>query len=393
MRFDIKSEIFIACPDRMAPWLEQELLELGYAAIETNRTGVRVEGTLHDCVRLNLRLRCGTQVRYSLGAFRANHPDDIRNRVTRLEWEVVIPGGGYFSVTNSAEHFTLNNTMYLNLLVKDAVVDRFREKTGTRPDSGSSFDGVVIHVHWKDDRAEIFLDTSGHPLTRHGYRLHPGKAPMQEILAAAVVRATGWDRSSSFVNPMCGSGTLAIEAALLATHRFPGLLRERYAFMNLKDFDAEDFRKEKELLHSEITEQPDLVIVASDRDEQAISIARENARLAGVESIIRFACCDFRETEMPDTPGVIILNPEYGERLGDEVALQSVYAAIGDFFKQKCAGYSGFIFTGNMELAKKIRLQPSRRTEFFSAKLDCRLLRYELYSGTRRKSADNQPSA
>lgn len=208
---------------------------------------------------------------------------------------------------------------------------------------------------------------------------------MLEGLAAATIMATKWDRQSPFVNPMCGSGTLAIEAALMATNRRPGLFRTNYAFMHVIGFDEDVYAREYRTLEDQVKEVPDLRIIATDISDDAINISKVNAGLAGVEKYIDFAICDFEETQIPETPGVIYFNPEYGERLGEISELQTTYERIGDFMKKKCQGYSGYIFTGNLDLAKKIGLKASRRIEFYTAKLDCRLLEYELYGGTRRE--------
>ena len=191
MDFNSDSRIIIACANRITPWVESDLIQLGYEPVRVFKTGAELRGSMLDCIRLNLSLRCATQVRYSLGAFRARQPEDIYRKALEIEWENIIPSDGYFSVNNSAEHLTLNNTMFINMKVKDAIVDRFRRQMGGRPDSGSDADRTVIHLHWKEDHAEFFIDTSGAPVTRHGYRRIPGKAPMQETLAAAVVMATG----------------------------------------------------------------------------------------------------------------------------------------------------------------------------------------------------------
>lgn len=391
MDFQSLSRILVACPDRMAPFVVSEIESLGYAVEDILRTGVIIRGSLRDCIRLNLHLRCATQVRFALSTFQADNPEHIYRHVRRMPWEEIIPADGYFSVNNSANHPTLNNTMFLNVRVKDAIADRFREVAGKRPDAGTRTDRVVVHVHWRDDQAEIFLDTSGDVLSRHGYRRIPGKAPMQESLASAVLLATGWDGKSPFVNPMCGSGTLAIEAALLATGRRPGLLRSNFAFMHLQGYDPSLYAQERQALDGLIDDSHCPRIIASDFRSNAVEDARENARMAGVEQHIEFACCDFRETPLPEPPATIILNPEYGERMGDEQELTETYSAIGDFFKKSCAGFSGFIFTGNLELAKQIGLKPSRRIEFYSAQIDCRLLRYELYAGSRRTANDQPP--
>jgi 23S rRNA G2445 N2-methylase RlmL len=270
--------------------------------------------------------------------------------------------------------------------VKDAIVDRFRNKTGQRPNSGPELNQTVIHLYWKETLAEIFIDTSGETLSKHGYRKIPGKAPMLESLAAATLLATNWDRKTAFINPMCGSGTVAIEAALLATHRKPGLLRHNYAFMHLVNYEEQFYLNEFKKLEAQVTEVPGLKIIATDISEDAVNISKINAGIAGVEELMEFAVCDFEKTVLPEeNKGIVFFNPEYGDRLGVEAALEATYKRMGDFLKKNCKGYTGYIFTGNLELAKKIGLKPKRRIEFFTSKIDCRLLEYELYEGTREQ--------
>lgn len=381
--FTITAPITITCNKRLSPYLEQEVRELGFEVEEAFVTGVRLQGTINDCIRLNLNLRCASQVLFSLDSFEANHPDDIYHNLLDLAWEDLLPDPGYFSVTSNVLHDTINNSMFANLRVKDAIVDRLREVRGVRPETGAELKGAVIHLFWKNDYAEVFLDTSGDSLARHGYRKIPGRAPMLEGLAAGTILASRWDKVAPFVNPMCGSGTLAIEAALIATNARPGLFRLNYAFMHLEGYDEAVYLEERGLLESQIIDVPGLQIMATDYSDQAISNARKNAMAAGVEDLIRFECCDFADTEVPEGTGVMIVNPEYGERLGDITELEETYARIGDFMKQKCGGYYGYVFTGNMELAKKIGLKAKRRIEFYNSTIDCRLLEYELYAGTK----------
>ena len=224
----------------------------------------------------------------------------------------------------------------------------------------------------------------------------PHKAPLQETLAAGIVLATGYPETGRhFLSPMCGSGTLAIEAALVALHRAPGLLRPGFAFQHLLGFDAGLYAELRREAQAGSKKSLPGRIVASDIDPAALAAARQNARTAGVEDHIEFELCDFRETSVPDdAPGVCVLNPEYGERLGDAERLSAVYAGIGDFFKQRLPGWRGFVFTGNPDLAGKVGLKPRRRTPLFNAKIECRLLEYELYQGTRRpKPGNEEPEA
>ncbi|MBX2899057.1 MAG: class I SAM-dependent RNA methyltransferase [Cyclobacteriaceae bacterium] len=384
--FSASAKIIITCSKRLAPYLEQEVRELGFTPARTFATGVELLGTVNDCIKLNLNLCSASQVLYSLKEFYCNGPDDLYEALIRYPWENLLTPQGYFSVTSNATHFTVNNDMFVNVKVKDAIADRMRRETLKRPDSGSELSGAVFHLYWKEERAEIFLDTSGETLAKHGYRKIPGKAPMLEALAAATLRATRWDRTGVFINPMCGSGTVAIEAAMLATNRKPGLYRKNYSFMHLTGYDAARYETELKKLQEQIKPGAGLRIIASDISDDAIKIAKVNAGIAGVEALIEFIQCDFEATPVPEAGGVLYFNPEYGERLGDVSALETTYARMGDFMKKKCPGYFGYIFTGNLELAKKIGLKASRRIEFYTSKIDCRLLEYELYGGSRRET-------
>ncbi|HKZ67833.1 MAG TPA: hypothetical protein VJ111_15815, partial [Chitinophagaceae bacterium] len=360
--YTTQGAITITCHKRITPYLLQEIKDLGFEVEDSFVTGVHLSGTINDCIKLNLNLRCASQVLYSLKQFDANNADDIYNNLIAYPWETILPDPGYFSITSNVNNPTINNSMFANLRVKDAIVDRLREKRGTRPSTGSELTGAVIHLFWKNDEAGIFIDTSGDSLARHGYRKIPGQAPMLESLAAATIYATRWDRVSPFVNPMCGSGTVAIEAALIATNRRPGLFRTNYAFMHLQDYDETIYLQEDAILEEQIIDVPDLRIIATDYSDRAIENARKNAVAAGVAKLIDFAVCDFAATEVPDeTPGVMYVNPEYGERLGQVDELEKTYARIGDFMKQKCGGYFGYVFTGNLDLAKKIGLKANRR--------------------------------
>lgn len=383
--FNITSKIIITCSNRLSPSLCQEVAELGFTPTRTFKTGVELKGTLADCIQLNLNLRCASQVLFSVKEFAARNADELYNALLLFEWEDIIAADGYFSITSNVDNTTINNSLFANVKVKDAIVDRFRNRTGQRPNSGPELDKTVIHLYWKEEQAEIFIDTSGETLSKHGYRKIPGKAPMLEALAAATLLATKWDRKSPFINPMCGSATLAIEAALLATNRRPGLYRTNYAFMHLVGFAQELYTLQQQRLKDIITIVPGLIITATDISADAINISKINAGAAGVAELIQFEVCDFEMTKIPEEqPGIIYFNPEYGDRLGDEAALEITYGRIGDFMKKKCKGYMGYVFTGNLELAKKIGLKPKRRIEFYTSKIDCRLLEYELYAGTKR---------
>ena len=359
--------------------------ELGFKPTRVFSTGLELKLTLNECIKLNLNLRCASQVLYSLHEFTAENPTELHQQLVLLPWENLIDFSGYFSVTSNVDNPTITTPLFANLRVKDAIVDRIKEIHKIRPDSGSDYSKAVIHLYWKDNNAEIFIDTSGETLAKHSYRKIPGKAPMLEALAAGTIYATGWDQKSNFINPMCGSGTLAIEAAMIATKRTPGLLRMNYGFMHILGYDEEVFFAERRALKDQVIKHIDFKIIASDISEDAVDISEKNARTAGVDTLIDFVACDFADTEIPEGSGVVMFNPEYGERLGVHSKLEATYKRLGDFMKQSCKGYKGFIFTGNPDLAKKIGLRASNRIEFYNGKLDCRLLSYELYDGSKRE--------
>ena len=380
--FNTKGKVFITCKDRSVSYLEQEVRELGFIPEAVTRTGLEVSASLEQCMDLNLHLRTASHVLYEIKSFYLRNADDIYRRFKAIPWEDYLDVDGYFSVNSVAENESVTTPLIVNVKVKDAIVDRFRDLKGRRPDSGSDFSGLVIQVYWKETQAIVYLNTSGETLAKHGYRKIPGKAPMMEALAAATIFATEWNTRVPFINPMCGSGTLAIEAALIASKRDPGLYREHYAFQHILGYQAETFLAKKKKLENKVIHDPGVIIIASDISLQAISFAQENAAFAGVDHMITFQTGDFAETEIPEKPrGVIFFNPEYGERLGDLGELEETYKRMGDFMKQNCAGYRGYIFTGNMDLAKKIGLKASRRIEFWNGTIDCRLLRYDMYEG------------
>jgi 23S rRNA G2445 N2-methylase RlmL len=381
-----KSSIVITCAKGVPPFLRQEILSSGFPVLSEGKAEVETEGTMEDTLRLNLLIRTGQRVLFLLESFDAKTPDDLYKRISRVSWEDFIPEDSYFSVTSSVHNPTIKDSRFANVKCKDAVVDRIKEKRGRRPDTGPERDKVVIHLYWRSNLCQVFLDTSGEPLSRRGYRMVPLKAPMQETLAAAVVLATGWRGDGNFINPMCGSGTLAIEAALIALGRAPGLLRSNYGFMHMKGFDDSSWKVLRRKIRAEARDTLNGRILATDISQQAVEAGKKNALTAGVDRFIEFGVCDFSETPVPGGGGAIILNPEYGERLGEIEELNKTYRGIGDFFKKKGNGYTGYVFTGNLDLAKKVGLRTKRKIPFYNGPIECRLLEYDLYEGSRKRT-------
>jgi putative N6-adenine-specific DNA methylase len=309
-----------------------------------------------------------------------------------------------------------------------------RDKCGRRPDSGPDKDKAVVHVYWKNDQADVYLDTSGERLSLRGYRKIPLQAPMQEALAAAVIMAASWRGEKNFINPMCGSGTLAIEAALIALNRAPGLLRNNYGFMFIKEFPEEFWQEIRKKTKENARKILPAKIIATDIEQTAVVAAKHNAQTAGVDHLIEFNICPYEKTPIPEDGGIIILNPPYGERMGaintkphstdfrgrmeaatpgrkiilrksanrqdksshitarNSQILEATYQGIGDFFKKIGGGYRGYIFTGNLEMIKKVGLRTKQRIIFYNGEIECRLLEYELYAGSMKHVAPSEPA-
>lgn len=382
--FSRKSTISLTCPKRITPFLKDEVKALDYPIKRTRKAGLETQGTLKDCMELVLSLQTAHRVHYLVDEFRAGDADEMYKKVNAIPWENYIETSGYVSITSFIDNPTIDNTQFANLRCKDAVVDRIRSKKGSRPDSGPSLDHTVLFLFWRNTNCRIFIDTSGESLSRRGYRTESHSAPLQETLAASIIKATGWNSSGHFINPMCGSGTLAIEAAMTGLNRPAGSLRPNFGIKHVKGFGNQSWEQLRSKLNQQRKKDFPGKIIATDRDPNAIRAAKKNAQTAGVDHLIQFEVCDFRETPLPSGNGVVVLNPPYGERLGEKEELESLYSSIGDFFKNKCTNYTGYVFTGNLDLAKKVGLRASRRFPFFNSTIDCRLLKYELYDGSRK---------
>ncbi|HNT82010.1 MAG TPA: class I SAM-dependent RNA methyltransferase [Bacteroidia bacterium] len=374
-----KEVFFVSCAPHVTPWLKQELTACNFPPFEENYTGLFIKATFQDVILLNYKLLSASRILWLIDKFKSSDQKQLYKKLNNIRWSDYFSEKKYITVTSQTNHPSINNSMFLNQLCKDAIVDYYQKNFNIRPDSGPLRSEVVIHIHWQHDQVWVYLDTSGEQLNKHGYRQNPFKAPVQENLAAAIIYATGWDRKSSFINPMCGSGTFAIEAALMAGNCSPLLDRVNFGYMHLFNYDKKIQRHIKSRLEDEkdFTSMP--AIIATDNNGYAIKATRENSNRAGVEHYIEMEKCDFKETKIPGGPGVVLVNPPYGERLGEKEDLGALYTSIGDFFKQKCKRKTGFIFTGDLALAKKVGLRTAARIPFFNGTIECRLLKYDLY--------------
>lgn len=369
-----KTRILVTCAKGIPPYLREEVRALGYPVLDEKPAGILTEGTLDDCMKLNLWLRTAQRVLFEIRAFQARDADAMYKQLVEIPWEEHIREDGYVSISSSVENPTIRDTRFASLKCKDAIVDRIKQKRGRRPDSGPLTDKTVVFLYWRNADCSVFFDTSGEPLARRGYRKIPLKAPMQETLAAAVVLASGWSSPQHFVNPMCGSGTLAIEAALISLRRAPGLLRDNFGFMHILDYEPERFAQLRTEAAAASASELSAKIVATDISLEAVRAAQQNAAAAGVDKLIEFNVGDFARTRLPDGGGVILMNPEYGERMGEAKKLEPVYEAIGRFLQAHNHQWTGCVFTGNPMLAKRVRPAPARQIPFFNSNIECRLM-------------------
>ena len=348
-------------------------------------SAVETEGNLRDAMRLNLWLRTANRVLFEVAAFEAEDVEELYEGVAGLPWELWLRDDTPIHWRGAARARGLRDGRYALLKCKDAVADRFREKRGRRPDASKSPEGAsCLSLQWFDGFARIFLDTSGESLSNRGYRLEGWAAPVRETLAAAVLLEAGFDpETEGLAAPMCGSGTFAVEGAWMAQRRAPGLGREEWPFLRYNEAPTGAWRELVEEAREAFRAAPGGWFGASDIDGEAVAATHRNAARAGVEKMLRLERCDFRESALPAGPGLIAMNPEWGERLGDAAELEETYRAIGDWLKRSAAGKRAAVLTGNAGLGKKIGLKPAQRTAVWNGPIECRLLVYELYSGTR----------
>lgn len=374
--FEQSGVIRLTCPKTLAPFLKQEVELLNFPVKKQDATGVEVNGTLIDCIKLNLHLRTCHKVLYQVQSFKASGPQALYKAINNIAWEQYLKKQGYFSIGSTVFNQHIKDTRFANQKAKDAIVDRFWTQVKQRPNSGPNKDQAVLYLYWHKSDAAIFIDTSGEPIAKHGYREKSGHAPMLESLAAAVILASGWDQASHFVNPMCGTGTLAIEAALMALNRPPGLFRENYGFMHLKGYQNQWWHQIREEAMQNKRQELNCRIVVTDHDEQALKATRQNAQKAGVLKFLTLQQCDFAATPLPEGGGTLIMNPEYGERMGATDELQTTYERIGDFLTTQASNFKQFVFTGNQALANYIPNKPERSIFFYNGAIECRLLEF-----------------
>jgi len=361
--------------------LRAELVALGHAEAACGRGVVSFRGDLHAVYRANLWLRTATRVLRQLSEGPAGGREALYELASKVAWEDVVARGQTIVVEAAGKAGAFRNTSFASLIVKDAVVDRLRTRWGSRPDVDRKGADVRFHVHLAGERAGLALDSTGEPLSHRGYRPRGGPAPLSEVLAAGVLLLAGYDGTQPLLDPMAGTGTIAIEAALIATRTAPGS-RRSFACELWRDRQPEGLAEAREEARL-ARRPPTAAIVASDNEARAVAAARRNAREAGVGDAVNVEARDVRELVLPGAGAMIVTNPPYGERLGNPSELAALYRDFGDALKRRAAGATAWLLAGNLELAKSIGLRASRRIVLFNGPIECRLLRFDLYEGSR----------
>jgi putative N6-adenine-specific DNA methylase len=362
-----------------------ELQSLGAQNAAQVPGGVAFGGGWEVCYRANLWSRIASRVLWKVHSFSYANEADVYEKAKAVDWPKLFTVARTLRVNVTAQKSPLKSLEFATLRIKDAVCDRFRDATGRRPDIDRSNPDVRVHAFLEKDKGTLYLDTSGEPLFKRGWRTGQGEAPLRENLAAGIVMLTGWRPDEPLLDPMCGGATLLAEAAAMARGRAPGA-RRSFGFENLLNYQLpvwEKLKREK----PEGSANP--ALFGSDNDARALDDARRNLAAAGVERWVKLEQADVLERVAPATTGVMIANPPYGERMGslDELAL--FYPKLGDALKQRFAGWRCYLFTADLRLPKLIRLSPSARTPLWNGAIECRLYEFRMVAG--RPTRDSRP--
>jgi len=369
---------FAAVPRGAEEITAAELGSLGIKEPKITRGGVAFVTDNSGLYRANLWLRTASRILVKLAEFPCTTPDELYAGIHEIAWPELITPAMTLAVDCTLRDSAMTHSGFVALKTKDAIVDRIREQCGSRPNVDTASPDVRINIHLAKNLCTVSLDSSGDALDRRGYRLERTEAPLRETLAAAVIALTGWDGSMPLADPMCGSGTIPIEAGLIAARMAPGRQRP-FGFQRWTDFDRRLWEGLLQEAEDRVRQLPLGLITGYDLDSRALTLARRNAAKAGFEGQIHFFSAAIQEFRPEGEQGVVIINPPYGKRLGEEDELRELYCQIGDIMKKRCRGWTGFVLTGNLELAKYIGLKASRRFVLFNGPIECRLLRYELY--------------
>ena len=375
-----RSETFFAsCPRGLEGLLAREIERCGGKATAV-AGGALFDGSWESCYRLSLWSRIASRILWKIAEFPYRNESDVYAAAKAVDWARYFAVERSIRVNVTAQKSPLRSLEFATLRIKDAVCDGFRDALGRRPDVDRASPDVRIHCYLQEEKGVLYLDTSGEPLFKRGWRAAGGEAPLRENLAAGIVMLSGWRPDEPLLDPMCGGGTFLAEAAAIARGRAPGAKRS-FGFQKLESFDASRWEK---VLAEKPEEERSPALYGSDTDPVALKAARRNLAAAGVERWVTLEQADVLERAAPAPAGVMLANPPYGERMGSPEALAAFYPKLGDALKKHFAGWRCYIFTADLRLPKLIRLQPSARTPLWNGALECRLYEFRIVSGSHR---------
>ena len=370
--------------------LAKELNEIGATDVKVIKRGVTFRGDTTTLYKANYLCRTALRILKPVGVFEVKNQEELYAKVRKIDWTGIFNLDQTFIVNSTAFYSELTHTHFIALKTKDAIVDQFRDKTSKRPWVGKEDADIYIDVHISQNICTVSLDSSGESLHRRGYRIEADKAPLNEVLAAGMVKLTGWKGDKDFYDPMCGSGTIPIEAAFMAMNIPAGYYRKKYAFMSWADFDAALWQKTKEEADLNMGEL-DCRIFASDRSEKAIQITNRNLKNTGLHKDVEVGVKYFDSIVPEEKNGILVFNPPYGKRLVEKGEIIDLYKGIGNALKQNFSGFEAWIISSNFEATKFIGLRPSARITLFNGPIETKFIKFELYAGSKKARYDQKP--
>ena len=380
----MKLNYFASCPRGLESILTQELTEIKAEEILQTDGGVSFSGTLETLYRANISSRIATRILYRIKSGTYLKEDDIFEAALSIVWSDLFDVTKTIKVSTTGVQSPLKSIDFMTLRIKDAVCDQFRQKMNRRPDVAVRDPDIRIHLFLDKNTFQIYIDSSGEPLYQRGFRAASVEAPLRENLAAGIIRLSGWKPGEAFLDPMCGSGTFLIEAAMIATQQAPGLKRD-FGFQRWKNFDQALYQQIKLGYQAQIKKSEFLRIYGSDKDLRAVRVAKKNLALAGFENAVQLVCKDFNQITAPLDEGVLVTNPPYGVRIGEDEELAGFYPLWATTLKNVFAGWRTYFLTSDLRMPKLMRLAPSKKTPLYNGALDCRLFEIKMVAGSNRK--------
>jgi putative N6-adenine-specific DNA methylase len=372
----------------LEPVLARELVRIGGRDIEEHNRAVSFVGDKGTMYKANFMLRTALRILLPVTEFTAQNEQEFYDGIMAIDWSQWIDQKNTIAIDSTISSELFHHTFFMSQKCKDAIADQFRNKTGERPSVDKEQPDLRVNIHIVQDRVTVSLDSSGTSLHKRGYRNDTGRAPLNEVLAAGMIQLTGWEGRTRLIDPMCGSATIPIEAALLAANIPAGYFREYFSFLKWRDFDSELWEKITEGAIGRINNDAH-EIIGLEISHNTLKKGRENIHLAKVDDLVKTFNVDFHEWDPPAGTGTLIMNPPYGERM-DQDDITSFYKAIGDTLKKKYAGYNAWILSSNPEGFKSVGLKPTRRLHLFNGPLECRFMKFEMYGGSKRTKFQNR---